>query len=296
VAMTTHDIWAQWLLHRRHGGDAARLKSTLDRLVPIRERVLAGATLADGETLLDVGCGDGLIGLRALELTTDARVIFSDISQDLLDVVASLLREAQLDHRCEFLLASAADLSALPDASVDAVALRSVLIYVAEKAQAFREFHRVLRTGGRLSIFEPINRFGHPQPAHLFWGYNVESIAPIASKVKAIYERLQPLDSDPMMDFDERDLIRWAEIAGLQQVHCELEVRVAPFHLEADGPMSWQTFMGAAANPRIPTIEEAVAGALTPDEGAAFTAHLRPLVEAGAGISRSAVAWLSATK
>jgi ubiquinone/menaquinone biosynthesis C-methylase UbiE len=252
MAMASHDIWAQWLLHRRHGGDAEHLKSTLDRLVPIRERVLAGARLADGETLLDVGCGEGLIGLRALELTADGRVIFSDISQELLDVVATLLREAQPDHRCQFLLASAADLSALPDASVEAVAPRSVLIYVVEKAQAFREFHRVLRPGGRLSIFEPVNRLGHPQPAHLFWGYDVEAIARIASKVKAIYERLQPLDSDPMMDFDERDLIRWAEIAGFQQVQCDFEVRVAPFHLEADAPISWQTFVRAAANPGFP--------------------------------------------
>jgi arsenite methyltransferase len=37
---------------------------------------------------------------------------------------------------------------------------RSVLIYVADKAGAFREFHRVLRPGGRISLFEPINRYG----------------------------------------------------------------------------------------------------------------------------------------
>ena len=45
----------------------------------------------------------------------------------------------------------------------DAVTVRSVLIYVAAKAASFREFARVLRPGGRLSIFEPINRWsGRP--------------------------------------------------------------------------------------------------------------------------------------
>lgn len=45
------------------------------------------------------------------------------------------------------------------DGSVDVVAIRSVLIYVEDKRRAFHELHRVLRRGGRLSLFEPINRF-----------------------------------------------------------------------------------------------------------------------------------------
>jgi ubiquinone/menaquinone biosynthesis C-methylase UbiE len=35
------------------------------------------------------------------------------------------------------------------------VVIRSVLIYVAEKRTAFTHLHRVLRPGGRLSLFEP---------------------------------------------------------------------------------------------------------------------------------------------
>jgi ubiquinone/menaquinone biosynthesis C-methylase UbiE len=51
----------------------------------------------------------------------------------------------------------------MQDASVDAVTTRSVLIYVAQKQQVIHEFCRVLKPGGRLSLFEPINRFGEPQ-------------------------------------------------------------------------------------------------------------------------------------
>lgn len=51
----------------------------LDQTREFREQVLDRAALAEGETLLDVGCGEGMIGLGALE-----RVIFSDISDDLL--------------------------------------------------------------------------------------------------------------------------------------------------------------------------------------------------------------------
>src|SRR4051794_3511453 len=61
------DQWAAWLLQRRHGGDPDLLRQTMDRLATVRDRVLANSGLAHGETLLDVGCGDGLIAFGALE-------------------------------------------------------------------------------------------------------------------------------------------------------------------------------------------------------------------------------------
>ncbi|WP_348240817.1 methyltransferase domain-containing protein, partial [Salmonella enterica] len=49
-------------------------------------------------------------------------------------------------------------LEGIADSSVDVVTTRSVLIYVDDKAAAFAAFHRVLKPGGRVSLFEPINR------------------------------------------------------------------------------------------------------------------------------------------
>jgi ubiquinone/menaquinone biosynthesis C-methylase UbiE len=47
------------------------------------------------------------------------------------------------------------------------VTTRSVLIYVKDKAAALRELYRVLRPGGRISLFEPINRLMSRQPGYL---------------------------------------------------------------------------------------------------------------------------------
>jgi ubiquinone/menaquinone biosynthesis C-methylase UbiE len=45
--------------------------------------------------LLDVGTGDGLIAFGALDLVgEDGRVVFSDVSQDLLDHSRTLAEEA----------------------------------------------------------------------------------------------------------------------------------------------------------------------------------------------------------
>jgi len=87
----------------------------------------------------------------------EGRVIFSDISQSLLDHCRAAANAEGLLDRCRFVLAPADQLAAVADASVDAVTTRSVLIYVKDKAQAMREFFRVLRPGGRASLFEPFN-------------------------------------------------------------------------------------------------------------------------------------------
>lgn len=288
---TQQDMWAQWLLKRRFGGDPQSMQKMLDFLYPVRDTVLSHVHLADQETLLDVGCGDGLIAFGALEKFKMCRVIFSDISEDLLQHAETLAKEMNVHDRCRFLRASADDLSLLEAGSVDAVTTRSVLIYVSAKQEAFNEFHRVLKDGGELSIFEPINRFAFPEPPDRFEGYGVIPVAEIAQKLVALYQRLQPPESDPMGDFDERDLVSQAEKAGFSEVHLELQIEVKPHEKE-----DWAAFIHTAWNPKIPTLAEAMQEILTPSEAETFTNHLRPLVEAGQGTRRSALAYLWAVK
>lgn len=285
------DIWIQWLLKGRFGGDPERMKKMLDWLYPVRDKVLSHINLENEEILLDVGCGDGLIAFGALEKFETCRVIFSDISEDLLNHVRGLTQEMNLQNRCQFVHASADDLSMLGDESVDAVTTRSVLIYVSAKQQAFKEFYRVLKPGGQLSIFEPINRFAFPEPPGRFAGYDVTPVVEIAQKVETVYQRIQPPDTDPMADFDERDLAIQAERAGFKEIHLELQIKIKPSE-----NTDWSVMMHTAANPKIPTLEEAMQQALTPSEAETFVNYLRPLVESKQGVNRSAVAYLWAVK
>jgi ubiquinone/menaquinone biosynthesis C-methylase UbiE len=155
-------------------------------LVPVRDKVLDRSGLAEGETLLDVGCGEGMIGFGALERGA-GHVVFSDISDDLLDFCREAASELGVSDRATFVKAGAADLSGIEDGSVDVVTTRSVLIYVPEKAQAFAEFLRVLRPGGRLSCFEPINRFGMEERNQGFWGYPGDGVSDLAERVEHVY-------------------------------------------------------------------------------------------------------------
>jgi arsenite methyltransferase len=284
------DIWSQWLLNRRFGGDPSRMKMVVNHLYPVRDKVLNHIHLKENETLLDVGCGDGLISFGALQKFENCRVIFSDISQDLLEHVEALAQEMNLRDRCQFVHASADDLSMFEDGSLDAVTTRSVLIYVPAKQKSFDEFYCILKVGGQLSIFEPINSFAFPEPQNRFGGYDVTPVAELAQKLENLYQRIQP-DSDPMVDFNERDLVAYAENSGFSEIHLELQIEVKP-HENGD----WNAFLYTAANPKIPTIEEAMKEILTSAESQAFIDHLRPLVESRNGTRRMAVAYMWAVK
>src|SRR5688500_10839645 len=122
------DTWANWLLHRRHGDDPAELRRMIDRLAVVRDRVLDNARLGPGETLLDVGTGEGLIAFGALDRVGEqGSVIFSDLSQNLLDHDRALAERLGVAGRCRFVQARAEDLSPVADQSVDVVTTRSVL-------------------------------------------------------------------------------------------------------------------------------------------------------------------------
>jgi arsenite methyltransferase len=110
--------------------DTELLRHHLEALAPIRDKVIANAAPAPGHTVLDVGCGDGLIAFAAAEAVgPDGKVIFSDVSSDLLDQCRELAAQRGLLDRCRFVQAPASHLLGIDNEAFDAVMLRSVLIY-----------------------------------------------------------------------------------------------------------------------------------------------------------------------
>jgi arsenite methyltransferase len=289
------DQWSRWVLDRRDAGNERQRSLALEHLAPVRDRVLDGAEPLEAATLLDVGAGDGLIALEALERVGErGSVIFSDVSAPLLERCEDRVRERGMLDRARFVAARAEELAEIADASVDAVTTRSVLIYVAAKDEAFASFHRVLRPGGRVSIFEPINRLTYPEPPNRFWGYEVGAVADLADKVKATFAELQDPETDTMVDFDHHDLVRLAEDAGFAPVRCDCHIAVEPGPLWAG--MEFDALLDGAPNPLTPTVREGIERALTEPEQERFIAHLRHAHEAGEQVQRLAVAYLTAGK
>lgn len=208
------DQWAEWLVRTRFEQLSEDERAdALERLAQTRERVLDGAQLRPDDTVLDVGAGTGLITLGALaRLGPDGTVIALDISVDALEE----LRKAVDDGRVWYQVGSA-DVLPLPDEDVDVVLTRSVLIYVERKEEAAREFFRVLRPGGRISLFEPINA----RARRVSEAVDLATLGEPADAIRALEEEIYGDTADPMVNFREGDLERAFADAGFADVRLE---------------------------------------------------------------------------
>jgi len=106
--------------------------------------------LQPGETLLDIGCGNGTEACRLSQEYSGVRVLGLDREAVLSE---AMRRSADWGVRVEWLPGEAENLP-LPDGSVDGCMTERVLKYVGDPARAVAEMVRVLRDRGRIACFE----------------------------------------------------------------------------------------------------------------------------------------------
>ena len=125
-----------------------------------RDRLLDGLALRGDETVLDVGCGRGLLLIGAAKRLTTGKAVGVDIwqAEDLSgNRPEATLENARLEGVAERVEVKDGDARRLPfaDGTFDVIVTKEVLhnIYnAAERDTAVREIARVLRPGGRLVL------------------------------------------------------------------------------------------------------------------------------------------------
>ncbi len=182
----------------------------------------------------------------------------------------------------------------LPDGSMDVAWMQAVAISVPDKAAMARELRRVLRPGGRLSIFEPINSFPAARRRRDLLGLDPGPVADLVDKVLAGYGGSDPAAA-AMVDFDERDLLTWVQETGFTAI--EMDYRVVIDVPLGGPPVDWETLKRTAPNPLVPTVEEAMAATLTDDERRRLEDYARAQFAGGdPRISTLATAFLRAVR
>jgi arsenite methyltransferase len=132
-----------------------RIESTYTTPDVVEQRRLVRAALAprQGESVLDIGSGPGLLACEmAAELGPDGSVRGVDPSDSMLAIANRRERPAAAAP----VRFTTADACALPfgESSFDAAVATQVYEYVADMTAALAEVHRVLRPGGRLLILD----------------------------------------------------------------------------------------------------------------------------------------------
>jgi SAM-dependent methyltransferase len=284
------DRWLDWLVRGRDAGDVEVRHRTMAMLLPIRDEILDKAGIRPGDTVLDVGTGEGLLGVGALPRVGETgRVVFTDVSAPLLDTTRGAVTELGATDRSCFQVTPAETLAGIPDGSVDVVLTRSVLIYVTERRAAFGSFARVLRPGGRICLYEPLASFflTEDDSRGSFFGWDVgEAAAAAAARVQEVYRRPGDHTASPMLTLSAQELVHDAEGAGFGDLTATLTA-TSRRHDPGDETLVRRTLHGRP-NPDMPSPAEAAREVLSAEDADDFLAALELAVRAGRGRVRQA--------
>jgi ubiquinone/menaquinone biosynthesis C-methylase UbiE len=297
---TQRDVWSDWLLHRRHADDPAYERLVRAAIERFAGRVLDGARLAPGMTIADIGAGDGLVAFGAIgRVGPSLRVILTDISIPMLRRAETIAAERGVSQQCTFLECPAENLADILDRSVDAVTTRAVLAYVSDKRAALREFHRVLKPGGCLSIAEPIFRDDALEAVALKKLVDAQPpesqdrFLPLLHRWRAAQfpDTEEQMEQSPIANYSERDLVGLVYGSGFVEVHLAFHIDIIPSLIT-----SWDVFLGSSPHPWAPSVGDILAKQFTPKERQLFEQVLRPTIEARKLLATERVAYVTAKK
>jgi ubiquinone/menaquinone biosynthesis C-methylase UbiE len=136
---------------QRYGWDKASNHYEMywqEQLKPAQDVLLQMAELKNGEHVVDIACGTGLVTFRAAkEVGENGSVVGTDISDKMIDVAASITTQKKYNN-IKFLRMDAEELQ-LSDSSFDVALCALGLMYFPNPIQALREMYRILKPGGR---------------------------------------------------------------------------------------------------------------------------------------------------
>jgi len=173
-----------------------------------RLRTLTALALAQGESVLDAGCGTGLL------LEQEALAVGSEGRAEGVDFSDAMLAHAR--GRCarfEHVGLQQGSIETLPfeDASFDAASCTQTLLYVEDMDKALREIHRVLKPRGRIAIIETdwsgaiINSLDQEMTNRIFDAWSLAVANPnLPRRLGAILRRIgfgaQRVDAIPVLN------------------------------------------------------------------------------------------------
>lgn len=155
----------------------------------IANEVKKELTHSKSKTLMDYGCGTGLVGLELTDLVES--VLFVDSSKQMLGITKNKILEKDITNA----LISYFDFTKeIPDHKVDIVLLSLVLLHIPDTKQILQQlFHHILKPNGKLIIvdFDKNELIDHPKVHNGFSQGELKQLLAeigfVATEIKTFY-------------------------------------------------------------------------------------------------------------
>ena len=237
--MTTNicENWTDWLKKTRFSYmTETQVEQTLQWLILVRNVILERAEIKPDDTIIDIGCGTGLLGFGAIELISDnGLVIFSDKFQDCLDSCKDFAENNSINKNYKMLLSPCEKIE-LPDNYVDKALMRSVLVHIIDKQPAINEIFRILKQGGIFSCFEPIIRTN----THYWELTKSEDISDYEDFKNAEFELMND-SNNPLVNFDDKTLYQMCQNAGFSKIDNDVQVAKSVYTVTENMVNNWRS-------------------------------------------------------
>lgn len=191
-------FWRSDAAARFSASAAAYAATMVPALRPVAERVVREAHLLPGERVLDLGTGTGTAA--ALALGDGRSVTGLDAAPGMLEIARGAVPDATFVE---------GDFGALPfaDGAFDALLACHALLFAADRVAVLREWHRVARRGGRVSLSVP--------------GPWEATMAPLYEPIYVAYGLATARDYP-----SPEELAGWAEAAGWRAARVAADPRI----------------------------------------------------------------------
>ena len=236
--MTNSELnWSKWLEKSRFDYMTEEQKQqTMNWLFSVRNAVLSNANIKYNDVVIDIGTGNGLLAFGAIEkISNQGRVIFSDKFEDCVETCKSIAEEMNISKPHDFLLSDCCDIK-LPNNYVDKALMRSVLVHVLDKRQAFSEVYRILKPNGVFSAFEPVIR-SNTRCSELISESDVSDY----SDFKKAEDEFMSSEFDPLTNFDETTISKDLDEIGFSDGVLDKQVVSSSYIVQKGMVESWLT-------------------------------------------------------
>ena len=171
------------------------------RLIQPADRVLARSGIAEGMSVLEVGCGSGCFTLEANRIAGESgRMIALDFQEGMLRRLREKIRKGGMKRIA--LLRAGAEAIPIADATCDLVFMVTVLPEIGDTSRALGEIWRVLKDDGILAVSELVFDPDYPlKSTTIRWceeaGFTMEECAGNFISYTARFRKVKPGEGLP---------------------------------------------------------------------------------------------------